>query len=90
MVSDLKDHPLRKMLELGLSPTVNSDDPSYFGGYLNENYIQISDALNLTFDEIIVLIKNGFEGAYIDAERETALLVEVTSCLKSHGFNYSQ
>ena len=49
---DLTRHPLRRMLEAGLLVTVNSDDPSYFGGYVNENFIAIQEALALTEAEI--------------------------------------
>ena len=45
---DLRRHPLRRMLEAGLLVNVNSDDPSYFGGYVNENFIAVQEALALT------------------------------------------
>ena len=47
VVDDLHNHPLSKMLDLGLRVTINSDDPSYFGGYMNENFVQITEALGL-------------------------------------------
>jgi len=77
VVDDLKNHPLKKMLQLGLAATVNSDDPSYFGGYLNDNYTQTADALDLSKDEIIQLVKNGFEGAYLNEARKAELLDEL-------------
>ncbi len=81
VVDDLKNHPLKKMLELGLSATVNSDDPSYFGGYLNDNYIQVAGALDLSKSEIVQLVRNGFDGAYMSAERKRVLLDELESIL---------
>lgn len=66
VVKDLKDHPLRKMLEKGLLVTVNSDDPAYFGGYVNENYIAIANALQLTPEEIVLLAKNSFTASFLD------------------------
>lgn len=57
-VKNLKEHPLRKMLELGLHVTVNSDDPAYFGGYMNENFLAITDALDLSREHIITLCEN--------------------------------
>lgn len=84
VVNDLKDHPLRRMLELGLKATVNSDDPSYFGGYMNDNFIQISDALNLTYEEIVSVVKNGFDGAYIKPSRKAILMSELDACVKRH------
>ena len=74
VVDDLKNHPLKTMLDLGLRATVNSDDPSYFGGYLNDNYIRTADALDLSKADIVTLVRNGIEGAYLpDARRETLL-----------------
>lgn len=81
VVDDLKNHPLRDMLKLGLRATVNSDDPSYFGGYLNENYIQVADALDLSRAEITTLVRNSFEGAYLDADRKSDLLNALSNAL---------
>lgn len=60
VVKDLKDHPLKKMMDLGLKVTVNSDDPAYFGGQVNQNYIEIQKALSLSKDDIVILAKNSF------------------------------
>ncbi|MEP4051492.1 MAG: adenosine deaminase [Litorimonas sp.] len=84
VVHDLKDHPLKTMLELGLRATVNSDDPSYFGGYLNDNYIRTADALGLTKAEIVTLVRNGFEGAFLPDARKEALLDELASAVDAH------
>jgi adenine deaminase len=59
-VPDMKAHPLRRMLQAGLKATVNSDDPAYFGGYVNENYVAAPQALDLSRDEIVTLARNGF------------------------------
>jgi len=61
VVKDLKDHPLKKMMDLGLKVTINSDDPAYFGGQVNQNYIEIQKALNLTKEDLYNLAKNSFE-----------------------------
>ena len=66
VVKDLKKHPLRRMLEKGLLVTVNSDDPAYFGGYVNENYLAISNALSLSKEEVIKLAKNSFTASFLD------------------------
>lgn len=66
VVPDLRDHPLRRMLEAGLLATVNSDDPAYFGGYIAENFAAVQAALGLTRAEIITLAGNGFRAAFID------------------------
>ena len=66
VVSDMAQHPLRRMLQAGLMATVNSDDPAYFGGYVSENYIAVQQALDLSRDEIVTLAGNGFRAAFID------------------------
>ena len=71
------------MLDLGLRATVNSDDPSYFGGYLNDNYVQAADAVGLTKADIVTLVRNGFEGAYLSKPRKTELLDELEAVVKS-------
>ena len=84
VVDDLKNHPLKTMLDLGLRATVNSDDPSYFGGYLNDNFIRTADALDLSKADIVTLVKNGIEGAYLSDARKTQLLSDVADVVKSH------
>lgn len=66
VVKDMTQHPLRRMLQAGLMATLNSDDPAYFGGYVNENYIAVQQALDLSRDEIIALARNGFNAAFLD------------------------
>lgn len=74
VVNDLRDHPLKLMLDAGLCATVNSDDPAYFGGYLNENFVQVVQALGLSRDDVIQLANNSFEASFIDAQRREACL----------------
>ena len=62
----LEDHNLRRLLQAGLCVTVNSDDPPYFGGYVNANYTKASAALGLTADEQYRILRNGFVAAFID------------------------
>jgi adenosine deaminase len=65
VVDDLKAHPLKRMLGLGLKATVNSDDPAYFGGYLAENWIRTAGAVGLTRDDLVTLAKNSFTGSFL-------------------------
>lgn len=58
-------HPLRRMLDLGLRVTVNSDDPAYFGGYINDNYAAMAEALSLDRAQIVTLAKNSFLGSFL-------------------------
>jgi adenine deaminase len=70
VVPDLKLHPLKRMLDLGLVATVNSDDPAYFGGYLLDNYVRTAEALALTRDELVTLARNSFAGSFLpEAEK---------------------
>lgn len=74
VVKDLKEHPLKTMISKGLFVTVNSDDPAYFGGYVNDNFLQISDALNLTKEDIFLLAQNSFKASFLDEDRKNELL----------------
>ena len=74
VVGDLKNHPLKKMMELGLKVTLNSDDPAYFGGQLNQNFIEVQKALNLTKEDLYELAKNSFQYSLLsDKEKQTNL-----------------
>jgi adenosine deaminase len=69
----LADHPLKDMLKAGLKATVNSDDPAYFGGYMNENFSATAAALDLSQDDIIGLIRNSFDAAFLPPAEIAAL-----------------
>ncbi|KTE23736.1 MULTISPECIES: adenosine deaminase [unclassified Sphingopyxis] len=70
VVRDIADHPLKTMLDAGLHATVNSDDPSYFGGYVNANYLAVADALDLSRADLVTLARNSFTGSFLgDAEK---------------------
>jgi len=63
----LADHNLRQLLDAGLCVTVNSDDPAYFGGYMNENFVQTFAALGLDAKHAWQLAANSFEASFVDA-----------------------
>lgn len=65
VIDDMADHPIRKMIGLGLKATVNSDDPAYFGGYVNDNFNALVDAVDLQTDEIVTLVRNSFEASFL-------------------------
>ncbi len=70
VVKDMKEHPLKRMLASGLRATINSDDPAYFGGYLNDNYDAVAGALGLTRAQLVQLAKNSFLGSFLsDTEK---------------------
>jgi adenosine deaminase len=66
----LAQHNLRELLDAGLAATVNSDDPAYFGGYMNENFLQTFAATGLDARHAYQLARNSFEGSFADPERK--------------------
>ena len=66
----LEDHSLKKMLDKKLMVMVNSDDPAYFGGYLNQNLIETQAALNLSKDEVKTLLINSFKSSFLSEEKK--------------------
>ena len=84
VVDDMKNHPLPSMLAAGLKVTINSDDPAYFGGYLNENYEAISELINNDKDNLAQLAKNSFDAAFISDAEKQRLNAEVASYLESN------
>ena len=85
VVKTLEAHPLARMLAAGLKVTVNSDDPAYFGGYVNDNYLQVADAVSLTTDDIVTLARNSFEASFLPDERKREYDQEVLSVARSAG-----
>ncbi len=71
VVDDMAEHNILRLLKLGVQVTVNSDDPSYFGGYMNDNFIAIAESLDLSNDQLKQLAKNAFEASFIaDTEKQ--------------------
>ena len=81
VIDDLGRHPLRQMMDKGLLVTVNSDDPAYFGGYVNENYRAVSRALELRRDEIAATVRNGIEASLMATAEKADALAEVERVL---------
>jgi adenosine deaminase len=74
VVHDLADHPLRRMMEKDLLVTLNSDDPAYFGGYVNDNFRAVQGALNLSRAELVAVARNSFVASMMpEAEKARAL-----------------
>lgn len=81
---NLTQHPAKILLDKGLCVTINSDDPSYFGGYVAENYIQLADALNLSHQDIEKLARNSFEACFVSDEQRQALYQQLDDFITSH------
>ena len=77
VVPDLARHPLRRMIERGLMVTVNSDDPAYFGGYINENYQAVADALGLDASVLCTLARNSFAASFLDEAARNRHIAEI-------------
>ena len=86
-VPSLEAHPLKKLMDAGLHVTVNSDDPSYFRGYVSENLVECQRALGLTVEEIVSLVRNGFIAAFISPAERAAALARVDKYVSE--FNWS-
>ncbi|MCU4480824.1 adenosine deaminase [Acinetobacter ursingii] len=67
VVEDMAEHNIHRLLKQGVHVTINSDDPSYFGGYMNDNFLAVHAALNLSNDELKQLAVNSFEASFIDS-----------------------
>jgi adenosine deaminase len=70
-------HNLRKLLDAGLAATVNSDDPAYFGGYMNDNFVAAFEALPLDVADAKTLARNSFAASFLEPEKKRAFLAEV-------------
>jgi len=77
VVPSLEQHNLRALLNRGLCVTINSDDPAYFGGYVNANYLAAQHALGLTEEEIRRLARNSFEASFLTAADRQPFLDEL-------------
>ncbi len=84
VVPSLREHPLAAMLRAGLAVTVNSDDPSYFGGYVNDNYLQCQQALDLSPGELAALARNSFMAAFIAPDLRDGYLARLDAYCTAH------
>ena len=81
VIDDLAHHPLRRMMDKGVLASVNSDDPAYFGGYVNQNYLAVSAALRLGRDEIAAVVRNGITASLMPAAAKAKVLADVDRVL---------
>jgi adenine deaminase len=77
VVKDLTAHPVPEMLRHGLHVTLNSDDPAYFGGYVNDNYRALAAAVGLTRDQVTLIARNSFEGSFLGDSDKAARIAEL-------------
>lgn len=77
VVENIQAHPLKKMLDKGLFVTINSDDPAYFGGYINENYLAAAKGLGLTPEDLYRIARNSFQASFISAAEKEGLIAKL-------------
>ena len=85
VVKNLASHPLARMLAAGLKVTVNSDDPAYFGGYVNDNYVQVAEAVQLTPADMVALARNSFDASFLPDARKRGFDDEVSAVEREFG-----
>ncbi|WP_374944293.1 adenosine deaminase [Sphingomonas sp.] len=83
-VASLDVHPIDRMLDLGLRATIHSDDPSYFGGYIGENFRAVAAARNLSREQVVTLARNSFLGSFIDDAALAGHLDRLDAFVKAH------
>ena len=84
VVDQMEQHNLRQLLDLGVLATVNSDDPAYFGGYINDNFFATFEALQMDISHARQLAINSFQAAFLDDASKSALLAEVEAFFAPH------
>jgi adenosine deaminase len=84
VVPSLGAHPLKTLMAKGLHVTVNSDDPPYFDGYVTENLLACRSALGLSLEEIVLLVRNGLEAAFVSEEERRTLLLRLDTYVAAH------
>ena len=75
----LEEHNLKRLLDKGLMVTVNSDDPSYFGGYLNKNMIDSQKALNLSMEDVKKLTVNSFKSSFLNIDKKKKWIDQINN-----------
>ena len=84
VVKDLSTHPLKKLMNKEVCVTINSDDPAYFGGYINENYLALQESLHLDLSDIVTLAKNSFDASFLNEEEKDNYKKQIDQFIKNH------
>lgn len=85
VVKSLKQYPLKTMLDAGVMATINSDSPSYFGGYINENFIAVAEALNLSKGDLVRLVENSIEASFANDLRKIDIRKSLGKYIAEYG-----
>lgn len=81
VVDNMREHNLHRMLKRGMLVTVNSNDPVYFGGYVNDNFMALANAFDLSAAEIAQLCKNSFQAAFLSDDEKSAWFTKIENSL---------
>jgi len=84
VIQKMDEHPVTKMLEKGIAATIHSDDPAYFGGYMNENFYETALALNLSKDQLRQLSINAFEASWLSPDEKNQRISQVKNYFNSY------
>ena len=84
VVDHMKDHNILQLLEAGIAVTVNSDDPTYFGGFLNANYAAMAEDLAMTNNQAVTLARNSFEASFLNQAQKSIFLQRIDDYTQSH------
>jgi adenosine deaminase len=84
VVPSLAAHPLRAMLEAGLHVTMNSDDPAYFGGSVNDNFIECRDSPGLSDDQIVALARNSLTACFLPPAQIATYVARLDAFIAHH------
>ena len=82
VIDDIREHPVARMLDAGLLATIHSDDPAYFGGYVNANYTAVAEGLDLSQAQLVELAKNSFRASWLEEEQKQQFLAEIDTYAK--------
>lgn len=82
VIDRMEDSPIRTMLDAGIRATVNSDDPAYFGGYMNDNFNAVADALDLSAEQLATLARNSFTGSFLPQNEQAVHLAAIDDVYK--------
>jgi len=74
---DMSNHNIKQLMDLGVCVTINSDDPAYFGGYMNENFLATQEGLNLSKDDLYQIGLNSINAAFLENDRKDELKTEL-------------
>ncbi len=83
VVKNLKVHPIKNLIDNGLLATIHSDDPAYFGGYMNANFVAVANALNLKAEDVAQLAANGFKASWLPESKKQEYIDEINILLQN-------